>query len=96
MLSRTILFSTLLATLATAQTDSCTGDKSTVGHCETLSYIDRTTTASDPPLATECQDTCSGVLAEAGDWSVNFNGILPFFLSLAFCSASLPSLEVLI
>ncbi|KAH7382305.1 hypothetical protein BKA66DRAFT_464208 [Pyrenochaeta sp. MPI-SDFR-AT-0127] len=63
-----------LVTLVTAQINYCAGDKSTVGHCETLSYIDRTATSSNPPLATECQDTCRGVLTDAGDWGVSFRG----------------------
>ncbi|KAF1842870.1 uncharacterized protein K460DRAFT_387129 [Cucurbitaria berberidis CBS 394.84] len=72
MLPQFILFSGLLATLTAAQLDYCAGNKNTVGHCETLSFIDRTTTASNPPLATECQDTCRGVFGDAGDWGVDF------------------------
>ncbi|CAO2653101.1 Nn.00g025120.m01.CDS01 [Neocucurbitaria sp. VM-36] len=74
MLSYTILLSGLLATLAAAQIDYCEGNKNTVGHCETLTYIDRTATSSNPPLATECQDTCRGVFGDAGDWGVDFRG----------------------
>lgn len=76
MLPQNILLGGLLAALANAQIDYCAGDKNTVGHCETLSYIDRTTTSSNPPLATECQDTCRGVLGDAGDWGVDFRGIV--------------------
>lgn len=64
------------ASLATAQINYCAGDKSTVGHCETLTYIDRTTTASGPPSTAECQDACRGVLTDAGDWIVDFRGMI--------------------
>lgn len=76
MLLFTVLLG-LLASRAQAQINYCAGDKNTIGHCETLSYIDRTTTSSDAPLATECQDTCRGVLTDAGDWGVSFIGKIP-------------------
>jgi hypothetical protein len=75
---------TLLATITTAQIDYCVGNKNTVGYCETISYIDRTTTSPDAPSAAECQDACRGVLTDAGDWGVDFRGTcsLSFYLTL--------------
>ncbi|OAL53067.1 hypothetical protein IQ07DRAFT_641480 [Pyrenochaeta sp. DS3sAY3a] len=70
---RTLLLS-VFASLAIAQINYCAGDKTIVGHCETLTYIDRTTTASGPPSTAECQDACRGVLTDAGDWIVDFRG----------------------
>jgi hypothetical protein len=64
----------LLVASTAAQLDYCTGDKSTTGYCETLSYIDRTTTSLDPPSSSDCQDACRGVLSDAGDWGVDFRG----------------------
>ncbi|KAH7392000.1 hypothetical protein DE146DRAFT_634189 [Phaeosphaeria sp. MPI-PUGE-AT-0046c] len=63
-----------LTTLATAQTNQCAGNKSNLGYCETLTYVDRTTSSSNPPTTANCQDTCRGILSDAGDWSVNFIG----------------------
>jgi hypothetical protein len=64
----------LFAAFTAAQLDYCTGNKNTVGYCETLSYIDRTTTSTDPPSSADCQDACRGVLTDAGDWGVDFTG----------------------
>ncbi|KAI0101164.1 putative necrosis-inducing factor-domain-containing protein [Daldinia grandis] len=53
--------------------DACAGDKSTVGYCNTLSYTDRTGTLSESaPSSSDCQQTCRGVLGDAGDWGVDF------------------------
>ncbi|KAF3055158.1 hypothetical protein GL218_07502 [Daldinia childiae] len=53
--------------------DACAGDKSTAGYCNVLSYIDRTGTPStSAPSTSECQQTCRGVLGDAGDWRVDF------------------------
>jgi hypothetical protein len=71
---RPIALLVLLIASTTAQLNSCTGDKNTTGYCETLSYIDRTTTSPNPTSSSECQDACRGVLSDAGDWSVDFRG----------------------
>lgn len=53
--------------------DACAGDKSTAGYCNTLSYTDRTGTLStSAPSSSDCQQTCRGVLGDAGDWGVDF------------------------
>jgi hypothetical protein len=65
---------TLFSALAAAQTNQCAGNKATIGHCETLSYVDRTSTSTSPPSTADCQNTCRGILSDAGDWSVNFKG----------------------
>jgi hypothetical protein len=70
-----VLALTLITTLATAQTNQCAGDNSIVGYCETLTYVDRTTSSSNLPTTANCQDTCRGILSDAGDWSVNFVGM---------------------
>ncbi|KAI8962594.1 putative necrosis-inducing factor-domain-containing protein [Daldinia sp. FL1419] len=55
--------------------DACAGDKSIVGYCETLTYTDKTGALSNSaPSASDCQQTCQGVLGDAGDWSVDFTG----------------------
>jgi hypothetical protein len=68
---------TLFSALAAAQTNQCAGNKATIGHCETLSYVDRTSTSTSPPSTADCQNTCRGILSDAGDWSVNFKGSPP-------------------
>lgn len=73
------LFFTAFAALAAAQ-NACTGDKSIAGYCTTLTYVDRTNTASGPPTVTECLDTCRGVLSDAGDWGVDFTGKPPGYI----------------
>jgi hypothetical protein len=70
------LFLALFSTVTVAQINFCTGNKNTTGYCETRSYIDRTASSSHPPFAADCQDSCRGILGEAGDWSVRFPGIL--------------------
>ncbi|KAF2850039.1 hypothetical protein T440DRAFT_468741 [Plenodomus tracheiphilus IPT5] len=78
-----LLFLALLIPLATPhprrQLNYCTGDKSKVGYCETLTYIDRTaSTKRSPPTTQECQDTCRlGIFGEAGDWIVTFEDSQP-------------------
>lgn len=61
------------------QLNYCEGDKATVGYCETLTYIDRTTSAEKPPpTVSECQRTChQGIFGEAGDWIVPFDASQP-------------------
>ncbi|KAF2030664.1 hypothetical protein EK21DRAFT_111755 [Setomelanomma holmii] len=61
-------------TSAIAQTNGCTGFKNDVGYCDTLTYIDRTTTSTDPPSVQDCYDACRGVLSDAGDWAVDLRG----------------------
>lgn len=73
-----LIISVLLASLTLAQVNQCTGDKSIAGYCETLTYIDRTTSSPNPPTTANCQDTCRGILSDAGDWSVNFVGTYLF------------------
>ncbi|KAH7116223.1 hypothetical protein B0J11DRAFT_539472 [Dendryphion nanum] len=65
------LLLTLLTPFALSQ-NSCTGDKSIIGHCTITSFTDLTTTSPNPPTTAECQDTCRGVLGDAGDWIVDF------------------------
>ncbi|KAH7070400.1 hypothetical protein BKA63DRAFT_75955 [Paraphoma chrysanthemicola] len=67
------VLSTLVA-LAAAQNNACTGSKNTIGYCTTLTYIDRTTTSTDPPSVQDCYDACRGVLTDAGDWGVDLRG----------------------
>ncbi|KAF2824911.1 hypothetical protein CC86DRAFT_395301 [Ophiobolus disseminans] len=71
---RTLSLLLFLAALTAAQTNECTGNKATIGYCETISYTDRTTTSSDPPSVAECNNACGGVLSDAGDWIVEFQG----------------------
>jgi hypothetical protein len=67
-------FSLLAATLAAAQLppniNYCEGDKSTLGHCDTLTYEDTTLSATNPPTTTECQESCRSIFSEAGEWIV--------------------------
>ncbi|KAK6956143.1 hypothetical protein Daesc_001415 [Daldinia eschscholtzii] len=79
-----MLYKTLLVTLFTAlaaaipspliqRQDACAGDKSVAGYCKTLSYTDRTGASStSAPSSSDCQQTCRGVLGDAGDWGVDF------------------------
>ncbi|KAI0886292.1 uncharacterized protein GGS22DRAFT_160493 [Annulohypoxylon maeteangense] len=53
-----------------AQQDACAGDKSTAGYCTPLTYND--VTQSTSVTTTSCESTCSSVLADAGDWGVDF------------------------
>lgn len=68
----------LLATVTYAQMrrqlNYCAGNKATVGYCETLTYIDRTSSITNPPATSECQDACRGLFGDAGDWGVSFIG----------------------
>ncbi|KAF2740071.1 hypothetical protein EJ04DRAFT_482754 [Polyplosphaeria fusca] len=64
----------LCVSVVAAQLNYCTGDKSNVGHCTTLTFTDVTTTSPDPPTTAECNDTCRGVISDAGDWIVDFKG----------------------
>ncbi|KAI0172697.1 hypothetical protein GGR52DRAFT_545732 [Hypoxylon sp. FL1284] len=87
MLYTTILPALLLSALALAappptspsspvllpRTDACKADAA-AGYCTTLTWTDRTAGASDAPTTDDCQDTCSRVLSEAGDWGVDFTG----------------------
>ncbi|KAH9859755.1 hypothetical protein IAQ61_011536, partial [Plenodomus lingam] len=68
------------------QLNYCEGDKATVGYCETLTYIDRTTSAEKPPpTVSECQRTChQGIFGEAGDWIVPFDGHFPTIKSIPY------------
>lgn len=73
------LFFTVLSALVLPQrldpnTDYCAGNKQTVGHCETLSYVDTTASASNPPSVKECQEACWSTFMDAGDWSVALAG----------------------
>ncbi|EDU39641.1 Hce2 domain containing protein [Pyrenophora tritici-repentis] len=52
----------------------CAGNKQTIGHCEVLSYVDTTTSASNPPTVKECQEACWSVFMDAGDWAVPLAG----------------------
>lgn len=76
----------LFGAFVAAQVNQCTGDKSIAGYCETLTYVDRTTSSSNPPTTANCQDTCRGILSDAGDWSVNFVGRPRPFYHLCKCT----------
>ncbi|KAI1634769.1 hypothetical protein F4809DRAFT_651665 [Biscogniauxia mediterranea] len=74
--------STLLALLlssgaaaAALAGDACTGNKADAGYCTTLTYVDRTLSASGAPTTADCQATCRGVLQDPGDWIVEFEGV---------------------
>ncbi|KAI5377558.1 hypothetical protein J4E82_003653 [Alternaria postmessia] len=73
-----IFLSILAITLTAAQIppdyNFCTGDKSTLGHCDTLTYVDTTLAAKNPPNATECQEACSSIFQDAGEWVVHLEG----------------------
>lgn len=76
-----------LTALVVAQ-NACTGNKSDVAHCTTLSITDVTLTATGPPTVNECYETCRiGVFGDAGDWMVDFTGML-------FCYALPPLLNM--
>jgi hypothetical protein len=71
--------------------NTCTGDKSIVGHCTILSITDSTTKSSQSTV-TECLDTCHGISMDAGDWIVDFTGQPAGYvdhLSQAACSFSI-------
>ncbi|ORY09417.1 hypothetical protein BCR34DRAFT_370993 [Clohesyomyces aquaticus] len=55
----------------TVAIDYCAGDESIGRDCDTLTYVDVTTSASSAPKTSECQDTCRGILTDAGDWIVD-------------------------
>ncbi|KAF1918947.1 hypothetical protein BDU57DRAFT_442581 [Ampelomyces quisqualis] len=69
-----ILLVGLLSTITGAQINLCAGQKGTPGHCDTITFVDRTATSTRPPTTAECQDTCRGILSDAGDWVVDFTG----------------------
>ncbi|KAI4960817.1 hypothetical protein J4E86_002442 [Alternaria arbusti] len=76
MHSTSSLFLSLLAATFTAAQLSpdinyCEGDKSTLGHCDTLTYEDTTLSAANPPTTTECQESCFSIFGDAGEWVVN-------------------------
>ncbi|KAI1472602.1 putative necrosis-inducing factor-domain-containing protein [Daldinia caldariorum] len=80
MFSRTMLLSVFTALVAGVPSpliqrqDACAGDKSIVGYCKTLSYTDRTGASStSAPSSSDCQQTCRGVLTDAGYWGVDFH-----------------------
>ncbi|KAI2605361.1 putative necrosis-inducing factor-domain-containing protein [Hypoxylon fragiforme] len=54
------------------QNSFCAGDKSVAGFCTALTYTDKTDSAS--PTTSNCEDTCRGILSDAGDWGVDFAG----------------------
>ena len=64
----------LFATVATAASNRCTGNKATKGYCDTLTFEDVTTSNKSPPSTSQCESTCSNILTDAGDWSVSFEG----------------------
>lgn len=81
-----VFLSILAVTLTAAQIppdyNFCTGDKSTLGHCDTLTYVDTTLAAKNPPNATECQEACSSIFQDAGEWVVHLEGRSTTFPSL--------------
>jgi len=83
-----ILLSLLAATLAVAQLSPdinyCAGDKSTLGHCDTLTYEDTTLSAANPPTTTECQESCFSIFGDAGEWVVNLEGETTLYLHSSF------------
>ncbi|KAI4650213.1 uncharacterized protein J4E79_009480 [Alternaria viburni] len=73
-----LFLSLLAATLSVAQLSPdinyCEGDKSTLGHCDTLTYEDTTLSAANPPTTTECQESCFSIFGDAGEWIVQLEG----------------------
>ncbi|PVI00446.1 hypothetical protein DM02DRAFT_592743 [Periconia macrospinosa] len=68
-----LLLPLFLSHPATAQ-NQCTGDKSIQGYCTILSSTDRTSSATNPPSQSQCENTCRSTLSDAGDWIVDFTG----------------------
>ena len=64
----------LLASVATAAVNRCTGNKGVKGYCDTLTYEDVTTRNTSPPTTSQCESTCSNILTDAGDWPISFEG----------------------
>ncbi|KAI0196399.1 hypothetical protein F4808DRAFT_439941 [Astrocystis sublimbata] len=56
-----------------AEVNNCLGDKSIVGYCTPLTYVDTTTHFAAPPTTSECQDTCRGINQDLGEWLVDFS-----------------------
>jgi hypothetical protein len=71
-----LVFVILFAITSSSPTvkNTCEGNKTVTGYCNTLTYIDRTTALANPPTVSQCLDTCHGVLTDAGDWLVSFVG----------------------
>ncbi|KAI1211977.1 uncharacterized protein F4807DRAFT_417099 [Annulohypoxylon truncatum] len=73
----TALPSTTPSSLFTRQ-DACAGDPSASGHCTPLTYNDvlssSPSSSSGGATTTDCESTCASVLADAGDWGVDFRG----------------------
>ncbi|KAL6709335.1 hypothetical protein ACN47E_001742 [Coniothyrium glycines] len=78
MHASTVLITLLPACLTTAhftrQVNQCAGNKNTIGHCETLTFIDRTASTPNAPTPAQCQSTCRDLFTDAGDWIVDFKG----------------------
>lgn len=53
--------------------DACSGNKADAGYCTPLTYND-VTTSSTSITTSNCQSTCASILADAGDWGVDFRG----------------------
>ncbi|KAI1379211.1 putative necrosis-inducing factor-domain-containing protein [Hypoxylon crocopeplum] len=79
---RTIfLLPAFLAALAAAapsplaqRQDLCAGDPSAAGFCTPLTFTDKTGGSAAAPSTSDCQQTCQGILSDAGDWGVDFAG----------------------
>ncbi|KAI4694424.1 hypothetical protein J4E81_006641 [Alternaria sp. BMP 2799] len=69
-----LLAATLIAAQLSPDINYCEGDKSTLGHCDTLTYEDTTLSAANPPTTTECQESCFSIFGDAGEWIVNLEG----------------------
>ncbi|KAI6080446.1 hypothetical protein F4821DRAFT_251506 [Hypoxylon rubiginosum] len=97
MLYKTALSALLFSALAIAapptspvslllqpRTDACSADPN-IGYCKTLTYNDRTVAGA--PSGDACQNTCRSVLADAGDWTVDFHGKGAGYLNIMLSSA---------
>lgn len=64
----------LAAVASIANAAACTGDKTIVGYCTPNTWTVQPINSSAPTNA-ECQDACTGVSSDAGDWFANLTGI---------------------
>ncbi|KAF2727926.1 hypothetical protein EJ04DRAFT_593461 [Polyplosphaeria fusca] len=63
-----------LALVGNTYADACTGNPSDTLDCTILTYTDTTTKISNAPTPGQCDDTCSHIFGDAGDWIVDFRG----------------------
>lgn len=68
----TLLVTLLLLLPAQAQAQFCRGDPTITGYCTPLTWID--TTIPTSPAIEQCNNRCSGISNDAGDWMAQFAG----------------------